>query len=179
MGQKKPRKPGTCGNRFTESRKEIYLAELRRTGLKPDACKATNVTRVTVSRHREKDPDFAEAELQAMITYRRLIEDEIQRRGIEGVARPVYQGGEKVGSIRDYSDALLIRLAKRHIPEYRDSIKVDQRTEHSGSLALEADLSKLDARGRSLLRDLLQCEIAEDEDDDDVPEEEADGVEAE
>ena len=174
-GKRGPNKPGTSGNRFTDRRKEIYLAELRRTGRKPAARLAANVSSDTLVRHRKKDLDFCEGEEQALVTFRLMVEDEIKRRAVEGVARPITVAGKKE-TVRDYSDRLLIELARAHMEEYRPHVKVDQRTEHSGSLALEADLSKLDARGRSLLRDLLQCEI---EDDDDVPEEETDGAETE
>ncbi len=169
-----PRKPGTGGNRFTEQRKEVYLNELRRTGIKKQARIVANVSPSCVERHRKRHPEFQQAELDSLVSYCQKIEEEINRRAIEGVSRPVYQGGKQVGSIREYSDALLIRLAKRHIPSYRDSIKVDQDTNHSGAVALGlADLSKLPREGRDLLRRLLQCEIPDDEDDG-TEEEEAD-----
>ncbi len=165
-----PNKPGTSGNRFTDRRKEIYLAELRRTGRKGAARLAANISNPTLLRHRKKDLDFAEGEELALVAFKLLVEDEIKRRAIEGVSRPTTVAGKRV-DVRDYSDRLLIELARAHMDEYKPHVKVDQRTEHSGSLALEADLSRLDARGRELLRELLQCEI--EEVDDDVPEEEA------
>lgn len=152
------RKPGTSGNRFTDTRKEIYLAELRRTGLKLDSRIAANVCGNTITRHRKKYPKFAQAEEAALVSYLRLIEDEIHRRAITGVKRPITVAGDRE-IISEFSDALLVRLAKRHIPEYRDQVTIDQKTEHSGVLALEADLSKLDDHGRHLLRQLLQCKI--------------------
>lgn len=166
-------RPGQLGTRFTEKRKEIYLAELRRTGRKTYARLAACVSSACVLRHRKKDPTFEELEIHAMAGYNRDLEDEIHRRAVEGVAKPVYQGGKKVGSIREYSDRLLIEKARAHLDEYKPHVKVDQKTEHSGALSLEADLSKLDAKGRDLLRELLQCEIEEDDDEDGVPEEEA------
>ncbi len=165
-----PNKPGTSGNRFTDRRKEIYLAELRRTGRKGAARLAANISNPTLLRHRKKDLDFAEGEELALVAFKVSIEKEIKRRGMDGVLRPITVAGKKV-TVRDYDSRLLIELARAHMDEYKPHVKIDQRTEHSGSLALEADLSKLDARGRELLRELLQCEI--EEVDDDVPEEEA------
>jgi hypothetical protein len=50
---------------------------------------------------------------------------EIRRRAIEGWNDPVYQMGQRVGSVRKYSDVLLIFLAKRLMPEYRDKVTLD------------------------------------------------------
>lgn len=165
------RKPGTDGTRFTPQRKEIYLSELRRTGLKPMARLACNMSPSGIIKHRKRNPEFAEAEFNALVEYKQKIEDEINRRAIEGVVKPVYQRGERVGSVQEYSDRLLIELARRHIEDYRPNVKIDQTTKHSGGVAVGLeDLSKLPREGRDLLRKLLQCEIPED---DDVPEEEA------
>ena len=49
-----------------------------------------------------------------------------------------------------------IELAKAHIPEYRPNFRFDQTAERAGSLAPEADLSKLSPRGQELLRQLLE-----------------------
>lgn len=55
------------------------------------------------------------------------LEDEAVRRAYEGTLKPVYQGGKKVGSIREYSDTLLIVLLKARAPE-----KYRERYEHTG-----------------------------------------------
>jgi hypothetical protein len=41
-----------------------------------------------------------------------LLEDEAKRRACNGVLKPVFQGGKKVGVVREYSDTLLIFLLK-------------------------------------------------------------------
>lgn len=163
-----PSKPGTSGNRFTDRRKEIYFAELRRKGVKSAARLAANVSEGCVRGHKERYPEFAEAEADAMAAHNIALEDEARRRAVEGVARPITVAGERE-VVRDYSDALLVRMLKRFIPDYRDSIKVDQKTEHSGMLSLEADLRKITPRGQDLLLDLVENEIL----DDGVSEEEA------
>lgn len=56
-----------------------------------------------------------------------LLEGEAVRRAKDGVLEPVFQGGKRVGSIRRYSDTLLIFLLKGRKPEmYRE------RFEHTG-----------------------------------------------
>ena len=155
--------PGSSGNRFTPKRKEIYLAELRRMGRKPMARLAANISPNCVKLHRERHPEFAEAETQALTAFNMAVHEEIRRRGIEGVAKPVTVAGKKE-MVRDYSDRLLLALAKSQMTEYRDRVEIDQKTEHSGTLSLEADLRKLSPRGQELLRELLELEEAfEDE----------------
>ena len=159
-----PNKPGTSGGRFNDGRKAVYLAALPRTGLKPVACREANVSRCTIWKHRRRDPEFAEAEERALTVFRMPIAEEIRRRAIEGVERFVTVAGKKE-VIREYSDRLLLELAKAHIPEYRPNFRFDQTTEHAGSLAPEADLSKLSPRGQELLRQILETEIVDEEEE--------------
>src|SRR5205807_601275 len=53
------------------------------------------------------------------------IEAEIRRRAMEGWDEPVYQQGARVGTVRKYSDTLLIFYAKRRMPEYREKQALD------------------------------------------------------
>lgn len=49
------------------------------------------------------------------------LEREAMRRAHEGVRKPVYQGGKRVGFIQEYCDTLLIFLLKGLRPEkYRE-----------------------------------------------------------
>jgi hypothetical protein len=56
-----------------------------------------------------------------------MIEDALWERGVKGILRPVYQGGRKVGSVREYSDAAAIFLLKGRAPA-----KYRERFEHTG-----------------------------------------------
>jgi hypothetical protein len=65
-----------------------------------------------------------------------VLEAEARRRAVEGIDEPVYQKGEQVGTVRKYSDVLLIFLLKGARPDvYRDSYT---KHEHTGSIKLEA-----------------------------------------
>ena len=48
------------------------------------------------------------------------LEAEADRRGVKGVVKPVLYKGKVVGSIREYSDALLMLRLKALDPRYRD-----------------------------------------------------------
>jgi hypothetical protein len=56
-----------------------------------------------------------------------LLEDEAFRRAHQGIDKPVFQGKELVGVIREYSDTLLIFLLKGCRPDkYRDRVDTRQ-----------------------------------------------------
>ena len=50
------------------------------------------------------------------------MELEARRRAVKGTDKPVFQRGEQVGTIREYSDTLLMFLLKANKPEkFRDN----------------------------------------------------------
>lgn len=70
------------------------------------------------------------------------MELEAKRRAFKGTLKPVYQGGEKVGEIREYSDTLAIFLLKAHRPEkYRERHEV----RHQGGTTVQIIEETVDA----------------------------------
>lgn len=84
-----------------------------------DAARFAGVAPSTAVTWAGQDPVFAQVRDEARLDVGRSIEAEIHRRAIEGVEEPVYQGGKLVGTVRKYSDQLLIRMAQAHLPAYR------------------------------------------------------------
>jgi hypothetical protein len=108
--------------------KAKFLASLRRMGNVSRALKAAGVGRQTAYDHRDRDPNFARQWAEALEQAADWLEREAWRRAVKGTDRPVFQQGGRVGTVRDYSDTLLIHLLKAHKPEkYRD------RVEHTGA----------------------------------------------
>ncbi len=97
--------------------KPAFLEALARSGKVTASARSAGVDASTVYEARRHDPAFEAAfeEARAVAGFRLL--DEALRRGVTGYLEPVYQRGEKVGSIRRYSDALLIRLLEANYPE--------------------------------------------------------------
>jgi hypothetical protein len=98
-----------------------FLTALAATGNVTEAAKLAGVSRMTAWRHKTSDTDFAErfaeAEQQAMD----LLEKEAWRRATEGVDEPVFYKGEKCGTIKRYSDNVLMFLLRGGRPEkYRE-----------------------------------------------------------
>jgi hypothetical protein len=71
------------------------------------------------------------------------LEGEAHRRAVEGVQKPVYQKGMKVGEITEYSDNLLMFLLRAACPEkYRNNWKGERKApepERNPDLALLTD----------------------------------------
>lgn len=109
--------------RSETQKRAAFLAALESTGNVCAACKSSKVSRPTVYRWRDADADFAKAWTKALDRGTDALEDEAVRRASEGTLKPVFQGGRKVGQIREFSDTLLIFLLKGRRPEkYKDRV---------------------------------------------------------
>lgn len=127
--------------RLTPKKKKAFLERLAATGNVTDCAAALRLARPTLYRHRKEDSEFAQAWNEAIELAVEVLEDEAKRRAVDGVEEPVYYKGEVCGTVRKYSDTLLIVLLKAHKPEkYREF--VDHR--HSGNVTLQ----HLDDRAR-------------------------------
>jgi hypothetical protein len=126
-----------------------FLAAFEQTGMITAAAKAAKIHRDTAYRERQRNEDFALAWAEIEEHTTELMEAEAVRRGVEGVERPVFQGGVEVGTIRQYSDTLLIFMLKSRKPHvYRDNVQVEHRGEikHEISGEFDAEIERLMAQ---------------------------------
>lgn len=99
-----------------------FLDALRSSGNVRLAAKAVAISRKTVYATKARDIAFADDWEDALDEATDLLEEEAWRRAKDGVRRPVFQNGKRVGVVREYSDTLLIFLLKGLRPEkYRDN----------------------------------------------------------
>jgi hypothetical protein len=126
--------------RFNDDKRATFLEWYAKTGRVGESAKAAGVHNCTVLEHRKKDPDFDQACKEAYDLYRESLEQEIERRGKEGVLDPIFQSGILVGHKRVYSDTLMLAHARRHIPEYREKHSVD--VNHSGGVLVVPGVAK-------------------------------------
>lgn len=132
----------TGGGTLKKGWQQKFLEVFLDTGLVTEACKEAKIGRTTAYAERQRNESFALAwaDIEAETTER--MEREAYRRGVEGVEKPVFQGGKEVGRIKEFSDTLLIFMLKARKPDvYRE--RVDMR--HSGSVKHDHkhDLSNL------------------------------------
>ena len=109
----------------------------------PSACRAPTFIGTVIERG-----DEAGAKVFSVFTTVRealdLLEAELWRRALKGVARPVFYGGKRCGVIRSYSDQLGMFLLKAHRPE------------RYGQLAKSREEDEEDPDSRRYLLDLLE-----------------------
>ena len=99
-----------------------------------EASRVAGISRRTAYAWRNKDsPEgeaFRERWDEALETAIELLELELRKRALKGRKEPVFFKGEKVSTIRKYSDVLGMFLLKAHRPDvYRDNYR---RLEHTG-----------------------------------------------
>ena len=110
--------------------REKFLEHFAVTANVTVSARYAGVTRAAAYKARKSNKAFRrrweEAEAEALD----LLENEAFRRAARGTLKPVYQGGKKVGEIKEYSDALMVQLLRAHRPEKYAPHKT---VHHSGS----------------------------------------------
>lgn len=107
--------------KLTANVRATILAQLAAGYSMDAAARAAGVARQSVWQWRQEDPEFHAAFEQAYEQGTDVFEDEARRRAVEGTDKPIYQRGECVGTVREFSDGLLTLLLKARRPEaYRE-----------------------------------------------------------
>lgn len=143
-----------------------FLKCLAEKGNVSAACRKAKIDRKWAYEKRDRDPLFKEAWDEALEVATEALEEEARRRAKDGVLEPVFYLGGKVGSVRKYSDTLLIFLLKAHKPnKYREN----HRHEHViPPVTMRHDFSKLSLAELRQLRELtakVSGEVTEDDAD--------------
>jgi hypothetical protein len=158
--------PGNRANRTPKRRRDWkpdWLAAFAEHGTVCKACEVAKVARSTAYEGRT-DEQFAEMwdEIEAATTD--AMEREAYRRAVEGVERPVWQGGKLMGTVAEYSDTLLIFMLKGRKPEvYRDNVRVEHSGPSGGPIELAPPGQQLDLSARAA-RLLVEAGAAENGD---------------
>lgn len=131
-----------------------FLRQLRQTGGNVSrSCELAGVSRQTVYDWRESDESFALQWNEAVEFGTDELEEEARRRAFRGVDEPVFYQGDECGTVRKYSDTLLIFLLKGRKPDkYRERVTIDVNkldTDIERELALIAAGSQAGATGEA------------------------------
>ena len=100
-----------------QRKKEQFLKAFSETG---NICKAADIAHINRERHYtwlKCDPDYPKLFDAAEVKAGDTLEAEAVRRAYEGIDEPVFYRGEACGTVRKYSDTLLIFLLKGAKPE--------------------------------------------------------------
>ena len=101
---------------------ERVLSALQRTGTMHSAAIAAGLSPWAPDRWIRTDVyGFKKRRAMAIQVYEDMLDAEIDRRGVEGIDKPIYYKGEKVDTVKEYSDNLLMFRRKKLDPAYRDN----------------------------------------------------------
>lgn len=116
---------GAVADARTQAKKLAFLTAFAELGTITHAARAAGIERRSHYDWLESDPAYPSAFAEAQHQANDALVREARRRAVEGVDKPVYQGKELVGLIREYSDTLLIFLLKGALPDvYRDRVEM-------------------------------------------------------
>lgn len=105
---------GDCVNRF--------LHVLATTGRVIDARNTIGVTENVLYHFRDENDEFRALWKDAQDLYTASLEDEVQRRAVEGIQKTIFYKGEVIGIERQYDSMLLIALLKRRSVEWQRAL---------------------------------------------------------
>ncbi len=101
---------------ITEQQKK-FIQDLALHGNVTEAAKTAIIPRSSLYRYRAANPEFAKAWDGAREQATDNLADEAMRRAINGVEEVRYFKGEPVGTVRKYSDQLLMFLLRAYRPQ--------------------------------------------------------------
>jgi hypothetical protein len=117
-----------AGRRVRESahaKRDAFLAAFAEHGTLTHAARAAATDRSSHYYWLEHDPEYPALFQSAAQRSNDALEREARRRAVEGTEKPVYHNGKVVGTIREYSDVLLIFMMKGNMPsKYRERIDI-------------------------------------------------------
>ncbi len=102
---------------LSKERKKIFLATLRATGNVSESAEIAKISRSRLYQVRKNEQQFADKWDEAIAAVEDRIEAEAVRRAISGVEETYYYQGKECGTVRKYSDQLLMFLLKNRFPE--------------------------------------------------------------
>lgn len=135
--------------KVTRKQREQFLDALREGFTLTSAAAAAGRDRRRFWELRVEDPAFNEAVLEAYGEGTEALIDEARRRAIEGWEERVYRASGLVGTVRKFSDSLLLRLLASRDPSWRESANV-----HVNALAAQVEIDR-PVQGETTMRDVL------------------------
>jgi len=138
---------------------EFFLAGLRRAWSVSKSAQAIGITPTTAYEWKNKSlasrredgtyaDDFCVRWVGAYETGVDRIEDEVIRRAVEGVEKPVYQGGILVGSVTEYSDTLAGLVMRGKRPGVYNTERHEHTGKDGGAIQHNLQIEFIDAKGK-------------------------------
>ncbi|NQW08293.1 MAG: terminase [Alphaproteobacteria bacterium] len=133
--------------RWTSRRRAAFLTALAETGNVSAAARAAKASRSRAYQLKAADPDFAAEWVDALETAIDALDAEARRRALDGVETPHFHQGRVCGTVRKYSDTLLMFLLRAHRPaRYRERPMAGSESDVDSEAALAGARDTLAAR---------------------------------
>ncbi len=133
---KKGRKPPVAP---TPEKQAEFLSFLREGRTVESAARGVAIHRSTLYRLRDHNEDFRRSWDESWEAGIEALEDELRRRGFEGVEKPVFHSGVVVGSVREFDTTAAIFILKARKPEvYRDNARIEHTGPGGGPVQVES-----------------------------------------
>jgi hypothetical protein len=100
---------------WTPRKRQQFLEVLRREASLREAARAVGLSKTSVTRLRDKDPEFDRQCETALAAIRPSLLETAYQRAVIGIEEPVFQGGKQVGTRRKVSDSMLRLLIDRGV----------------------------------------------------------------
>lgn len=127
-------------NGIRHPKKRAFLAAYARCGNLSEAARQAGVSRLSHYDWLARDERYAEVFAQAEEIAGDYLEAVARHRATRGWLEPVYYQGKKVGSVRRFSDTLLIFLIKGARPEkYRENATIRHTGPAGGAIQVAGD----------------------------------------
>jgi len=138
-------------DKSVQAKREAFLAAYAEVGTVTHAAELAGISRTSHYQWMENAEyveRFREAEKQACDR----LEQEVRRRAVEGVLEPVFYQGQECGTVRKYSDTLLIFATKGAMPQkYRENVSMELTGADGGPVEVEVSSAELARRARELI----------------------------
>jgi hypothetical protein len=125
---KKRRQGQRMNAKQRQDAQQAFLASYVQSANILTSCNEIGIDRSLIYYWQEHDEQFMLQFNRADAEANLMIEAEIKRRAIDGWDEPLVSAGKRVGTVRKYSDTLLIFLAKARMPKYREKQQLDINT---------------------------------------------------
>jgi hypothetical protein len=132
---------------WSKAQANCFFSLLRQTGNVSASARAAKVSRNSAYEKRLVDENFRKSWASALETSLDDLEESLRKRAVDGIDKPIFYGGEKIGDIKSYNDNLgmfLLKARRREV--FGDATsEEDKHANVDGETVREKLLNKLDA----------------------------------
>lgn len=107
------------------ARRAAFLKHLAKNANVSKSAKLARISTSSLYNYRARTPSFAAAWEEAMSEALDDLEQHVIERAMHGVEKPVFFGGNQIGTVRNYSDALAMFILKARRPEVYARLNAD------------------------------------------------------